>query len=123
MIILQIGTLKDLEAHPKLGSSWEGFGIEQVIDLLGTRDAYFWATHSGAELDLLVMLGGKSYGFEFKYQDAPRRTRSMRIAIEDLGLEKLWVVYPGSREYPLDERIGVVPLATIPGLIDSMKTS
>ncbi|HXV62192.1 MAG TPA: ATP-binding protein [Vicinamibacteria bacterium] len=121
--LLQIGTLKDLEAHPKLGSSWEGFGIEQVIDLLGTRDAYFWATHSGAELDLLVMLGGKRYGFEFKYQDAPRRTRSKRIALEDLGLERLWVVYPGSREYPLDERIGVVPLATIPGLIDSMKTS
>lgn len=65
--LLQIGTFSELEAHPKLGASWEGFAIEQVIDLLETRDACFWATHGGAELDLLVMLHGKRYGFEFKY--------------------------------------------------------
>jgi predicted AAA+ superfamily ATPase len=118
--LLQIGTLPDLQAHPKLGASWEGFAIEQVVGLLDTRDTYFWATHGGAELDLLVSLGGKRYGFEFKYADAPGRTRSMLIAREDLGLERLWIVYPGAREYALDDAIHVVPLASIPRLADDL---
>lgn len=118
--LLQIGTLSDLQAHPKLGASWEGFAIEQVVGLLDTRDTYFWATHGGAELDLLVSLGGKRYGFEFKYADAPGRTRSMLIAREDLGLERLWIVYPGAREYALDDAIHVVPLASIPRLADDL---
>ena len=119
--LLQIRTLSELEGHPKLGASWEGFAIEQVIDLLETRDSYFWATHGGAELDLLVMLGGKRYGFEFKYQDAPRRKRSMLIALEDLGLERLWVVYPGSKEYALHDSIEVVPSTAIPGLAGEIR--
>ncbi len=83
--LLQLGTLSELQSHPKLGASWEGFAIEQVVHLLETRDAYFWATHGGAELDLLVTIHGKRYGFEFKYQDAPRRNRSMLISmVEDL---------------------------------------
>jgi hypothetical protein len=114
--LLQIGTLRDVQAHPKLGASWEGFALEHVIALLDTRDAYFWATHGGAELDLLVMVGGKRYGFEFKFRDAPARTRSMLIALEDLGLERLWIVYPGSTEYALDDTIDVVPLTSIPRL-------
>ncbi len=121
--LLQIGTLSELQAHPKLGASWEGFAIEQVVHLLETRDAYFWATHGGAELDLLVMLRGKRYGFEFKYQDAPRRNRSMLIAREDLGLERLWVVYPGSKDYALDDSIHVIPLTAIPKLAEDLKTS
>jgi hypothetical protein len=121
--LLQIGTMSDLQAHPKLGASWEGFAIEQIVHLLETRDAYFWATHGGAELDLLVIHRGKRYGFEFKYQDAPRRNRSMLIAREDLGLERLWVVYPGSKEYALDEFIHVIPLTAIPGLVEDLGTS
>jgi predicted AAA+ superfamily ATPase len=114
--LLQVESLSDLQAHPKLGASWEGFALEQVVGLLETRDTYFWATHGGAELDLLVTLGGKRYGFEFKYQDAPGRTRSMMIAREDLGLEKMWVVYPGSKQYALDAWIDVIPLPSIPRL-------
>ena len=119
--LLQVGTLRELQAHPKLGASWEGFALEHVIGLLNTRDTYFWATHGGAELDLLVTLGGKRYGFEFKYQDAPARTRSMLIAREDLGLERLWVVYPDSKEYALDEATDVVPLTSIPRLADELR--
>ncbi len=119
--LLQVGTLRELQAHPKLGASWEGFALEHVIGLLHTRDAYFWATHGGAELDLLVTLGGKRYGFEFTYQDAPARTRSMLIAREDLGLERLWVVYPGSKEYALDEATDVVPLTSIPRLAAELR--
>lgn len=121
--LLQVGTLSELQGHPKLGASWEGFAIEQIINLLETRDYYFWATHGGAGIDLLVMLHGKRYGFEVKYQDAPRRGRSMLIAREDLSLEKLWVVYPGSKPYPLDDFIEVVPLSEIPRLADELRNS
>jgi uncharacterized protein len=93
-----------LESHPKLGASWEGFALEQVLNWAGERNAYFWATHGGAELDLLVMRNGKRWGFEFKCQDAPKMTRSMHIALEDLKLERLWVIHPGTARYPLHER-------------------
>lgn len=93
-----------LESHPKLGASWEGFALEQVLNWAGERKAYFWATHGGAELDLLVMRNGKRWGFEFKCQDAPKMTRSMHIALEDLKLERLWVIHPGTARYPLHER-------------------
>ena len=119
--LLQIGSLADLEAHPKLGASWEGFAIEQIVNLLETREAYFWATHGGAELDLLVTVGGKRYGFEFKYSDAPGRTRSMAVALHDLGLERLFVIYPGAREYELDGTITVVPLRQLAGLVESLR--
>lgn len=114
--LLQLTDLADVQSHPKLGASWEGFALEQVIQLLGTRDAYFWASHAGAELDLLVLLGGKRYGFEFKYADAPAATRSMYVAIEDLALDHLWVVYPGPQPYPLRDRLSVIPAASIPQL-------
>jgi len=114
--LLQINTMADLQGHPKLGSSWEGFCLEQLIGGLGTRDMYFWATHAGAELDLLVTVAGKRYGFEFKYADAPGSNRSMRIAIEDLGLEHLWVIYPGRHEYDVDENISAIPIDLIPNL-------
>jgi hypothetical protein len=108
--LLQLSTLHDLHGHPKLGASWEGFALEQVTGALKTRDAYFWATHGGAELDLLTLVRGKRYGFEFKYADAPGRNRSMQAAIEDLGLEHLWVIYPGRQEYALDDKISVIPI-------------
>ncbi len=119
--LLQLSTLPELQSHPKLGASWEGFVVEQIIGLLATRDAYFWATHGGAELDLLVRARGKHYGFEIKYADAPGVSRSMRIAVEDLALEHLWVVYPGRHEYALDERISALPVDSIPNLAASLR--
>lgn len=119
--LLQLNSLPDIQAHPKLGASWEGFALEQIISLLDTRDAYFWATHGGAELDLLVRVGGKLYGFEFKYADAPDASRSMHIAVEDLGLEQLWVIYPGNQAYPLDARISVAPIDSIPQLVAALR--
>jgi hypothetical protein len=123
--LLQIRTLSDLQGHPKLGASWEGFALEHVIAAFGTRDAYFWATHAGAELDLLVMAQGRRLGFEFKYADAPGRSRSMLVALEDLKLEHLWIVYPGAQAYSLDEKITVCPLhdiADLPSKLSRKKT-
>ena len=114
--LLQLGTLPELQSHPKLGASWEGFAVEQIIRLLDTRDAYFWATHGGAELDLMVLAGGKRYGFEIKYADAPGTSRSMQVALHDLALEHLWVIYPGQHEYALADRITALPLDALPGL-------
>lgn len=119
--LLQLQTLYDIQSHPKLGASWEGFALEQVIGVFDTRDAYFWATHAGAELDLLVRLGGKPYGFEFKYADAPGTTRSMRAAIEDLSLEHLWVIYPGHQEYPLHDKISVIPISAVPQIAEALR--
>jgi predicted AAA+ superfamily ATPase len=111
--LLQVLNLADLQGHPKIGASWEGFALEHIIRVFRTRDVYFWATHAGAELDLMVTIAGKRYGFECKYTDAPGRKRSMHIAIEDLGLEHLWVIYPGDQKYALDNKITVIPLETI----------
>jgi len=119
--LLQLGALSELQSHPKLGASWEGFAIEQIIHLLDTRDAYFWSTHSGAELDLLARVRGKSYGFEIKYADAPGTSRSMQVALHDLALEHLWVIYPGQQEYVLGERITVLPLAALPRLAAGLR--
>ncbi len=80
---------------------------------MGERNAYFWGTQSGAELDLLLTLGGARYGVEIKYGDAPGITKSMRIALEDLDLRHLYVVYPGSKTYALDKKITVIPLESI----------
>ncbi|MFM8469518.1 MAG: ATP-binding protein [Limisphaerales bacterium] len=101
--LMRQAAFADLEAHPKLGSSWEGFALEQVLSLTGDRDAYFWATHGGAELDLLVNWGGKRYGFEFKYGDAPSLTKSMHVALRDLKLERLFVVHPGRDSYVMND--------------------
>jgi predicted AAA+ superfamily ATPase len=117
---LSIRSLNDLESHPKLGASWEGFAIEQILSMVRSRDAYFWATHAGAELDLLLFARGRRYGVEVKYADAPKLTPSMRTALLDLGLERLFVVYPGKSSYSLDERVEVVG---IQDLISKLGTS
>ena len=111
--LLQVSTLGDLRGHPKIGASWEGFALEHIIRVFRTREAYFWATHAGAELDLMLTVAGKRHGFEFKYTDAPGRNRSMHIAIEDLGLEHLWVIYPGGQKYALDSKITAISLEEI----------
>jgi predicted AAA+ superfamily ATPase len=118
--LLQIADLHAIQGHPKLGASWEGFALEQLLTLLDTRDAYFWATHSGAELDLLVFRGGKRYGFEFKYADAPAMTRSMHIALEDLRLDRLWVIHPGEKSWPAHEKVTVSPLSEIASVAKSL---
>ncbi len=112
--LLDLGSETALQGHPKVGASFEGFGIEQILSCMALRDAYFWATHAGAELDLLVSVRGNRFGFEFKHSDAPGTTRSMRIALRDLGLKHLWVVYPGDETYSLDERITVLPIRDVP---------
>ena len=114
--LLGLDTADDLYGHPKVGASFEGFGIEQILSCFALREAYFWATHGGAELDLLVAVGGRRFGFEFKVSDAPGTTKSMRIALQDLALQHLWVVYPGDETYPLDERITALPIACLPSL-------
>jgi hypothetical protein len=111
--LLQLPSLADLQGHPKIGSSWEGFALEQIMGVLPNHEIYFWGTHAGAELDLLLRKSGKYYGVEFKYADAPGRTRSMHTAIHDLNLHHLWVVYPGRQEYSLDDKISTVPLKNI----------
>ena len=116
--LLTLETGDQLAGHPKVGASFEGFAVEQIAGAFDTGDVYFWATHGGAELDLLVIRGGKRYGFECKLADAPGTTRSMRVALNDLELEHLWVVYPGSEAYPLDDRISVLPVADIPALAE-----
>ncbi len=110
-----IETARQLTAWPKLGASWEGFALECVCRSLGKQDSelYFWNTHAGAELDLFWQNKGKNWGVEFKYEDAPRLTRSMQIAMQDLQLSKLWVVYPGKKEYLLAKNISVLPLEMI----------
>jgi predicted AAA+ superfamily ATPase len=112
--IMGIETLNGLRSHPRYGASWEGFALEQTLGVLGDRDAYFWATQRGAELDLLLLRGGKRYGFEFKCSDAPALTRSMHVALEDLGLEALYIIYPGQRRYRLNNKVEAIPLTSLP---------
>lgn len=114
--LLGIETEEGLMGHPKLGASWEGFALEQVLQLLQPFEAYFWATHTGAEVDLFIEIKGRRIGFEFKYSDAPRVTKSMRIALEDLRLDRLWIVYPGSTSYPLQDSIEVLSILDLPRL-------
>jgi len=108
--LMGVGSHADLLHHPRLGTSWEGFALEQVLRLARPDAAYFWATHTGAELDLLMLKHGKRVGVEFKHVDAPRLTPSMRIAQADLELDALYVVYPGDRRYTLADRVEAVPL-------------
>lgn len=102
-----------LYAHIKSGASWEGFVIEQLLSKLKSRDFFYWRTHSGTELDLLVLKNGKKLGFEVKFSETPKITRSMLSAIDDLRLEKLFLVYKGQREFLLDEKIYALPAAKI----------
>lgn len=101
--LLGIPSFASLEGHPKLGASWEGFALEEVLRVLGDREAYFWNTQGVAELDLLVFVHGQRFGFEFKYADAPAVTKSLRVAREDLKLRRALVVHPGHKSFPLED--------------------
>jgi len=107
--------------HQKVGASFEGFVIEQIVSLLRTRDAYFWGTHQGAELDLLVMHRGKRFGFEAKLSESPTVTKSMRIAIENLSLEHLFVVVPGASSFSFDKQIEVVAVTDLPARLARLR--
>lgn len=102
-----------LWGHPKVGASWEGFAIEMLLRALDTTPAYFWSTHSGAEMDLFFSARGRNYGVEVKWTETPRVTRSMRVAVDDLQLDRLWVLYPGADVVPLDEGITALPLTKL----------
>jgi hypothetical protein len=113
--LLGLGNFEQITAHPVVGASWEGFAMEQVIQQVGAdpRECHFWATHAGAELDLLITQGGRRIGYEFKRTSGPRTTKSMHSALESLGLDELRVVYPGERLYPMAEKIVAMPLEKI----------
>jgi predicted AAA+ superfamily ATPase len=113
--LLSLSSLDALLDHPKVGASWEGFAMEQVIAALAAqpREIFFWATHAGAELDLLIVRGRSRRGFEFKRASAPTATKSMHVAVADLDLEHLDVIYPGTETYPLTRKIRAVPLARL----------
>ena len=112
--LMKLDGFASLEAHPKLGASWEGFALEQVLRVTGDRDAYFWSTHSGPELDLLVFWHGKRVGFEFKYNDAPDLTKSIHLAMQDLKLDQLFVVYPGNQSLKLADKTEMVSIQHLP---------
>ena len=113
--LLGVSNQHDLESHPKVGASWEGYAVEEVIKSFRPDETYFWATHNGAELDLLLFKNGRRIGVECKRADAPTLTPSMRVALADLKLDHLYVLYPGERSYSLGKNVEVVPLADFVG--------
>lgn len=114
--LLGIRSELDLQTHPKSGASWEGYAIEETIKITAPDDVYYWATHGGAELDLLLLKNGRRIGVECKRVDAPRLTPSMRTVLEDLELDQLFVVYPGNLAYPLADKVSALPLSSIPSI-------
>jgi predicted AAA+ superfamily ATPase len=111
--LLGIESEKALQDHPKLGASWEGFAIEQILALVPHDEAFFWATYQGAEIDLILRRGDRLFGIECKRKDAPGLTPSIRTALEDLGLERVAIIVPGTRRYSINERVEVVPLESL----------
>jgi uncharacterized protein len=111
--ILGIRKPVDLLTHPKCGASWEGYVMEELLTILRPDVSYFWGTHSGAEIDLLLFWEGRRIGVEIKRADAPRLTPSMRIALTDLALNRLVVIYPGEKHYSLAENVDVLPLSAL----------
>ena len=113
--LLGVTNQRELEHHPKVGASWEGYAVEEVLKALRPDEAYYWATHNGAEIDLVLFKNGRRIGVECKRADAPVLTPSMRIALTDLKLDALYVVYPGAKRYGLAQKVEVVPLAELVG--------
>lgn len=111
--LLGIRSEKELLMHPKCGASWEGYVIEETLHTLRVDEAYYWATHNGAEIDLVVIKDGRMFGVECKRLDAPRLTPSMKIALQDLRLERILVIYPGTQRYKIADRIEAVPFKEV----------
>lgn len=112
-----VRTRQELTHHPKMGASWEGFAMEQLLTLLPAVTPYFYHVHSGTELDLFFMHRGKRIGVEFKREDAPRLTRGMRVATEDLRLDEIWVVYPGALRYPMGTGATALPFQELAAIV------
>jgi predicted AAA+ superfamily ATPase len=110
---LTLGEFHSITGHPQAGASWEGFAMEQILLSVRPMQAYYWGTYQKAELDLLLVHEGRRYGVEFKFSEAPEVTRSMRIAVESLQLERLFIVYPGMNEYPVDAVISACPIGGV----------
>ncbi len=116
--LLYIDSLDTLLGHPAAGASWEGFVIEQVVQCLAPQQVYYWATHTGAELDLYFIYRGRPYGMEIKFSEAPKVTKSMHTALRDLSLNHLWILYPGTKTYPVHEKMTVFPARKLPKLAE-----
>ncbi|MCU0601007.1 MAG: ATP-binding protein, partial [Desulfobacterales bacterium] len=111
--LLDLSDSHSLFGHPQVGASWEGFAIEQVLNIIRPSQAYFWATHSGAELDCFFMHQGKRYGIEVKFSESPAITKSIKAAMATLGLDHLWIIYPGEHSYPIEKNISVHSISAI----------
>jgi uncharacterized protein len=111
--LLGIRSEKELLSHPKSGASWEGYAIEEVLRVAEPEESYFWGTHGGAEIDLVLRKDGKMVGVECKRTDAPKLTPSIRVALSDLGLDRITVIYPGEKRYDLAEQVEAVPLSLV----------
>jgi predicted AAA+ superfamily ATPase len=119
--LLDIPDTHSLLGHPKVGASWEGFALEQVLQILHPNTAYFWGTHAGAELDLVFQLKGGRYGMEVKFNEAPTLTASMRIVSSELSLDHLWIIYPGNATYPVTKNITALPLKRIESIREQLE--
>lgn len=111
--LLNLPDFQTLNSYPRVGASWEGFAIEQVLQVINLPQVFFWSTHSGAEVDLFFVHRGRRYGVECKFSEAPKSTKSMNQAVEILGLDHLWVVYPGEYGYPLSKQISTWPMKNL----------
>ena len=119
--LMRISSMTELQEHPKLGAIWEGFALEETLQYFNipSNEAFFWATHADAELDLMFMHNSKLIGVEFKYADVPKVTKSMQIALNDLKLDKLLIIYPGNKRFEISDKISVLPLNVLetPGIV------
>jgi predicted AAA+ superfamily ATPase len=111
--LLNVHDFHGVIGHPQVGASWEGFALEQVLRIVRPTQAYFWATYSGAELDLFFVANGLRCGVECKFAEAPQSTKSMVAALESLRLDKLLIVYPGDQVWPVSERISACPILKV----------
>ncbi len=118
--LLGIQKKKDLLEHPKFGASWEGYVIEEILRICEPDEFYYWRTHTGVEIDLLMRKGRKMYGVECKRQDAPQMNLSLKSALKDLKLDHIAVVYPGDKKYPLTNRVAAVPFKDVQGGMKSL---
>ena len=114
--LLNIGNDHNLYGHPRVGASWEGFALNQLMQIVRPSQAYFWSTYTGAELDLFLLHKGRRLGVEFKFNESPKVTKSMHIVLNDLKIDQLFVIYPGPYRYPADEKISVWPLKQLKDL-------
>jgi len=116
--LLGLFDMHTLLGHPRVGASWEGFALEQFLHAVQPSEGFFWSTHSGAEIDLFFQYRGRRYAVEFKFSEAPKVTKSMRIALSDLRLNHLWIIYPGQYTYPVDEQITACPLTKVTNMAE-----